>query len=96
VRPHYGVVTDRYKLVHFYGPDTDYWELFDRQSDPHELTSVYDESSYAEVRQELESELARLREDLKVPDEEDPAASGRGPGPRAQKGRKQKAGGKQP
>ena len=21
VRPHYGVVTDRYKLVHFYGPE---------------------------------------------------------------------------
>ena len=28
VRPHYGVVTDRYKLVHFYAPDVDYWELY--------------------------------------------------------------------
>ncbi len=50
VRPHYGVVTDRYKLVHFYGPDVDYWELFDLQRDPHELHSVYDEASYADVQ----------------------------------------------
>jgi arylsulfatase A-like enzyme len=82
VRPHYGVVTDRHKLVRFYGPDTDYWELFDRQSDPRELKSVYDESSFADVRKELEAELARLRGELKVPEQEDPAASGRGPGER--------------
>jgi arylsulfatase A-like enzyme len=82
VRPHYGVVTDRYKLVRFYGPDVDYWELFDRQTDPLELKSVYDETSYAAVRKELEGELVRLRAELKVPDVEDPAASGRGPGPR--------------
>ncbi|MDW8264260.1 MAG: sulfatase, partial [Gemmataceae bacterium] len=37
VRPHYGVVTDRFKLVHFYKPDVDYWELYDREKDPHEL-----------------------------------------------------------
>ena len=30
VRPHHGVVTDRYKLVHFDGPDLEEWELFDR------------------------------------------------------------------
>ncbi len=83
VRPHYGVVTDRYKLVRFYGPDVDYWELFDRQTDPHELKSVYGEASYDDVRKELEGELDRLRAELKVPEMEDPAASGRGPRPRA-------------
>jgi arylsulfatase A-like enzyme len=77
VRPHYGVVTDRYKLVHFYAPDVDYWELFDRQSDPHELKSVYGEKQYAETQSELEAELARLRTELKVPDEDPPGASGR-------------------
>ncbi|MEX0676247.1 MAG: sulfatase [Pirellulales bacterium] len=82
VRPHYGVVTDRYKLVRFYGPDTDYWELFDLEADPRELVSVYDETSYAGVRKELEGELGRLRAELKVPDVDDPAASGSGPGPR--------------
>jgi arylsulfatase A-like enzyme len=77
VRPHYGVVTDQYKLVHFYGSDVDYWELFDRQADPHELRSVYGQSGYAAAQKELEKELSRLRKDLKVPDQDPPTASGR-------------------
>lgn len=67
VRPHYGVVTGRYKLVHFYRSDVDYWELFDLKQDPQELKSVYGEAAYAPVQKELEQELARLRTDLKVP-----------------------------
>ncbi len=82
VRPHYGVVTQRHKLVHFYGPDTDYWELFDRESDPQEMKSVYDDAAYADVRRELHAEVTRLRAELKVPDEEDPAAAGGRPNPR--------------
>jgi arylsulfatase A-like enzyme len=74
VRKHYGVVTDRYKLVRFYEPDVNYWELFDLQTDPHELTSVYEKPEYASVRAELERELARLRTELQVPDP-DPAES---------------------
>ncbi|MGL6096261.1 MAG: sulfatase family protein [Fimbriiglobus sp.] len=74
VRKHYGVVTDRHKLVRFYDPAVDSWELFDRKSDPKELTSVYGKPEYAAVQKELEAELARLRAELKVPDP-DPAAS---------------------
>ena len=74
VRRHYGVVTDRYKLVRFYEPDIDSWELFDLKLDPHELTSVYAKAEYATIQQELEAELARLRKELKVPDP-DPAAT---------------------
>ena len=74
VRPHYGVVTDRYKLVRFDEPDVDYWELFDNKTDPKELTSVYGKPDYADRQKELEFELARLRKELKVPDP-DPAAS---------------------
>jgi arylsulfatase A-like enzyme len=74
VARHYGVVTDRYKLVHFYEPDFNYWELFDLEKDPHELHSVYDNSEYQDVRKRLEIELARLRTELKVP-EKDPKAS---------------------
>ena len=77
VRPHYGVVTDRYKLVRVYGPDTDYWELFDLANDPHELTSVYDRSEYTDTRRELHAELDRLRAELKVPDQDPVEASGR-------------------
>jgi arylsulfatase A-like enzyme len=72
VHRHYGVVTDRYKLVHFYEPSMDYWELFDRQTDPKELTSVYGKPDYAAVQKELETELARLRKELKVPDPDPP------------------------
>jgi len=71
VRKHYGVVTDRCKLVHFYGNDVDYWELFDRQNDPREMRSVLDDPEYKQARSELEIELARLRAELKVP-EQDP------------------------
>ena len=67
VRPHYGVVTDRYKLVRFDGPDVDLWELFDRQKDPHELKSVYRDPAYASVVADLKRELDRLRKELKVP-----------------------------
>ena len=72
VARHYGVVTDRYKLVRFYEPEFDYWELFDLKSDPHEMKSVFGKADYASVQKELEAELARLRKELKVPDP-DPA-----------------------
>lgn len=74
VRKHYGVVTDRYKLFHFYEPAMNYWTLIDRQQDPAEMKNVYDEPSYASVRSELAAELSRLRSELKVPDQ-DPADS---------------------
>jgi arylsulfatase A-like enzyme len=69
VRPHYGVVTDRYKLVRFYGTNEDYWELFDREKDPFELKSVYNDPAYTTTKAELEKELSRLRKELKVPDD---------------------------
>jgi arylsulfatase A-like enzyme len=78
VRPHYGVVTDRYKLVHFY-KDADYWELFDLQKDPQELRSVYNQPQYAAVRADLETELARLRKELKELPQDPPGASGNVP-----------------
>jgi arylsulfatase A-like enzyme len=67
VRPHYGVVTYRYKLVRFDRPDLDEWELFDREKDPQELRSVYGDPSYATVVAGLQRELDRLRTVLKVP-----------------------------
>ncbi|NOS72406.1 MAG: sulfatase [Verrucomicrobia bacterium] len=72
VRRHYGVVTDRYKLVHFYAPDVDYWELFDLQKDPQEMRSVYGQPNYAATQKELHAELERLRTELKVPKQDPP------------------------
>ena len=67
VRPHYGVVTSRFKLVRFESPDVDEWELFDRDRDPLELHNVYGETAYATVVADLKKELNRLRAELKVP-----------------------------
>jgi arylsulfatase A-like enzyme len=72
VAKHYGVVTDRFKLVRFYEKEFDYWELFDTQKDPQELTSVWGKPEYAAAQKELEAELARLRKELKVPDPDPP------------------------
>jgi arylsulfatase A-like enzyme len=81
VRPHYGVVTDRYKLVHFYTPDVDYWELFDRKTDPHELKNVADDPANAAVVAELKREVARLRTEVKVPEKPPQSAYGNPPAP---------------
>jgi len=79
VRPHYGVVTDRHKLVRFYTPDIDAWELFDLKTDPHELKNVYADPANAAVVKELTAELERLRRDLKVPARNPPEAYGNRP-----------------
>ena len=63
VHPHYGVRTDRYKLIHFYTIDA--WELFDLEKDPHELKSVYNDPAYASVVDEMKKELKRLMEQYK-------------------------------
>ncbi len=69
VRPHYGVVTDRYKLVRFDRPDVDAWELFDLEADPLELRDVADEPANAAVVAELRAELSRLRAELEIPED---------------------------
>lgn len=73
VAAHYGVRTDRYKLIYYYGKalgstgsdkaDTPAeWELFDLKEDPRELHSVYGDPQYAKVTAELKKELARLQQ----------------------------------
>jgi arylsulfatase A-like enzyme len=79
VHPHYGVVTDRYKLVHFYTPDVDDWQLFDRQSDPNELRDVAGLPENAATVEKLKAEIVRLRAELKVPKDDEPTAYGQGP-----------------
>jgi len=62
VRRHYGVRTDRYKLIRFYEPEIDEWELYDLQKDPHEMQSVYAEPAYQDVVAKMKEELERLRD----------------------------------
>ena len=60
VKRHYGIVTENYKLAHFYY-DIDEWELFDRLADPMEMKNVYDDSSYTEIVKTLKTQLTELR-----------------------------------
>lgn len=64
VMRHYGIRTDRYKLIHFYY-DIDEWELYDLEKDPHEMRSVYNDPAYAEVQARLHKQLDELREKYK-------------------------------
>jgi arylsulfatase A-like enzyme len=61
IKRHYGVRTERYKLIRFYY-DIDAWELYDLQADPRELHNVYDDPRYASVVVEMKAELERLRQ----------------------------------
>ncbi len=59
VHPHFGLRTDRYKLVRFYG-QRDRWELFDLQKDPKELRNIIEDPEYASVRDSLKVNLKDL------------------------------------
>jgi len=60
VKRHYAIVTEEYKLVHFYY-DVDEWELYDRKKDKNEMKNVYHEPEYAEVVADLKEKLAAMR-----------------------------------
>ncbi|WP_244825963.1 sulfatase family protein [Carboxylicivirga linearis] len=68
VKRHYGITTDRYKLIHFYY-DVDEWELFDLKEDPHEMNNVYNDEKYADVKADLHERLIKLREKYKDSEE---------------------------
>ena len=63
VHPHYGIRTERYKLIHFYTIDE--WELFDLEKDPQEMKSIYAEESSKAIVEELKKGLEELRKEYK-------------------------------
>ena len=48
------------------------WELYDLEKDPREMHSRYGDPAYRNVTGELKSELARLRRELRVPEDTRP------------------------
>jgi len=69
---HYGVRTERYKLIYYYGeslgttgshnlPTPKTWELFDLHEDPFETRNLYADPAAAPVVEALKRELARLQ-----------------------------------
>ncbi|MDZ7693978.1 MAG: DUF4976 domain-containing protein [Balneolaceae bacterium] len=43
-------------------PDHGEWELFDLETDPEQIQSVYGEPEYAEIQQELKNRINQLQE----------------------------------
>jgi arylsulfatase A-like enzyme len=64
VAPHFGIRTEQYKLIRFYGPHDD-WELFDILKDPHEMKNLYQDPSYKMQVQKLTKDLKELIEKYK-------------------------------
>jgi len=75
VPAHYGIRTDRYTLINFYGkplgmkgavnkPTEPEWEMFDRKADPQQMRNVVGDPKYADAVRELKTELERLRNEL--------------------------------
>ena len=59
VARHYGIRTERYKLIRFY--QFDEWELYDLQKDPDELDNLHGKPEYGEITRRLEVDLEKLR-----------------------------------
>ena len=66
VKRHYGIRTDRYKLIHFYN-NIDEWEFYDLESDPGEVNNLYSDSGYREVIEETRRHLLKLQRDVGDP-----------------------------
>jgi arylsulfatase A-like enzyme len=69
VFPHYGIRTEKYKLIHYYTVNE--WELFDLEKDPDEMENLWEWSGfkvhpgYEEVAADLVNQLQALREKYK-------------------------------
>ena len=57
---HYGIRTERYKLMHFYQFGNE-WELYDLKEDPDELQNLYGKPEHAAITEDLKRQLEALR-----------------------------------
>ncbi|PCI33214.1 MAG: sulfatase [Flavobacteriaceae bacterium] len=64
VQPHYGVRTDRYKLIHYYY-SMDEWELFDLDTDKNEMNNLYGKAGYEEITATLKQQIKELQVEYK-------------------------------
>ncbi|HMO12886.1 MAG TPA: sulfatase-like hydrolase/transferase [Pirellulaceae bacterium] len=64
VAAHEGVRTDRYKAIYFHA--TNEWNLFDLETDPHEMLSRHNDPEYQVVLTELQQRWRELRAHYRV------------------------------
>lgn len=80
---HYGIRTQRWKLIFYYGLPLDAkgavdetspagWELYDMQNDPYELKNLCGDSQYAAIVAELRQQLHELKQQYDDTDESYP------------------------
>lgn len=67
VAAHYGVRTDRYKLIFF--NKLNQWEFYDLQKDPREMHNGYQDPAYQKIIESLKKEMERLKKELKDDDQ---------------------------
>jgi arylsulfatase A-like enzyme len=67
VYPHFGVRTERYKLVRFYEP-SDSWELYDLSADPDEIHNLYGKQGFEKLTRSLKIRLSALIDEYKDED----------------------------
>lgn len=76
---HYGLCTEDYKLIFFYGRPLDAsgavdtitpvgWELYDLRKDPFELHNAYNDPAYREVVTQLKAQLVGMKNAVGDPD----------------------------
>lgn len=70
VARHYGVHTDRYKLIYYYRNNE--WELFDLFEDPSDQVNLYGKPGYEDIQGDLKTRLAALRVRYEVPEQDPP------------------------
>ena len=58
---HFGIRTNRYKLIRFYG-EKNFWELYDLKSDPTEMKNLYGDKKYDALVVDLKTQLQKLVE----------------------------------
>ena len=80
---HYGIRTEKYKLMFFYGLPLDapgaqktntaaHWELYDLEKDPHEMNNVYENANYVSVASELKNRLIETKKEIGDQDDKYP------------------------
>ena len=60
VNRHYGVRTNRYKLIHFYD-NIDAWELYDLKNDPTEMKNQINNPAFGKIKEDLMIQLKKLQ-----------------------------------
>jgi len=61
VSPHFGIKTERYKLIRFY-KRVESWELYDLKKDPQEMNNLYGSKKYRKIQEKLKKDLEGLIE----------------------------------